>query len=84
MAGLHRSAVAVIPWQNHNGAKVLCDDGSLWEVRFTEDGGASWTDLKSPLPGSTAAAAWIPERARADSQNAAAPAEPIEAKRVPK
>lgn len=69
MAGLHRSPVTAIPWENQKGATVLCDDGSLWELQFT-DSSPTWTDLKAPLPGSTAAYGWTPERPRTDSPGA--------------
>jgi hypothetical protein len=81
MAGMHRSPVAVIPWPNEKGAKVFCDDGSLWDVEFTDEG-ATWTGLRSPLPGSTEASHWTPEKPRTGGAAVTAP-ERTDAQRPP-
>ena len=61
MAGVFRVPVAVIPFEHHDGATVLCDDGSVWELSLGQHG-ARWSDTKSPLPGSAVACGWSPEQ----------------------
>jgi hypothetical protein len=61
MAGNTRVPVVAIPFENNRGATVLCDDGSVWDLLYSQDGNIAWSDLKSPLPGSAAARGWAPE-----------------------
>jgi hypothetical protein len=63
MAGTIRVPVVAIPFENNQGATVLCDDGSVWEILYSADGGIAWNELKNPLPGSAAAQGWTPEKA---------------------
>ena len=67
MAGNTRSPVIAIPFENNKGATVLCDDGSVWDLLFSQDGNIAWSDLKNPLPGSAAARGWKPETAVAEA-----------------
>lgn len=65
-----RMPVAAIPFANNRGATVLCNDGSVWDLLYSDDGGVAWHDLKNPLPGSAAAQGWAQER---DAHPAAQP-----------
>jgi hypothetical protein len=68
MTGNTRVPVAVIPFENNRGATVLCNDGSVWDLLYSEDGNVAWSDLGNPLPGSAAAQGWTPEKAGRDAQ----------------
>jgi hypothetical protein len=68
MAGNVRVPVVAIPFENNRGATVLCDDGSVWDLLFSEDGNIAWNDLRNPLPGSAAAQGWTPEKALREVQ----------------
>ncbi|HEY2378801.1 MAG TPA: hypothetical protein VGH98_22660 [Gemmatimonadaceae bacterium] len=61
MAGNVRVPVVAIPFANNNGATVLCDDGSVWDLLYSDDGSIAWNDLRNPLPGSAAAQRRTPE-----------------------
>jgi hypothetical protein len=57
MPGTTRVPVVAIPFENNRGATVLCDDGSVWDLLYSQDGNIAWNDLRNPLPGSAAAQA---------------------------
>ena len=62
MTGSTRAPVVAIPFANSSGATVLCSDGSVWDLLYSDDGKVVWNDLGSPLPGSAAALASKPEK----------------------
>lgn len=66
MAGNHRVPVLALPFENNKGATVLCDDGSVWDLLYGDDGNITWNDLGNPLPGSAAAQGWTPAKATAN------------------
>ena len=68
MGGRTRVPVVAMPFENNRGATVLCDDGSVWDLIYSEDGNIAWNDLGNPLPGSAAAQGWTPEKAVHDGQ----------------
>ena len=61
MAGNVRVPIVAIPFENNRGATVLCDDGSVWDLLYSDDGNVEWLDLRNPLPGSAAAQGWMPK-----------------------
>lgn len=66
MAGNHRVPVLALPFENNKGATVLCDDGSVWDLLYSQDGNIAWNDLGNPLPGSAAAQGWTPGKTAAN------------------
>lgn len=62
MAENARVPIVAIPFANNRGATVLCDDGSVWDLLYSEDGNIAWNDLRNPLPGSAAAHGWRPTK----------------------
>jgi hypothetical protein len=72
MAGNIRVPVAAIPFENNRGATVLCDDGSVWDLIYSDDGNVAWSDLRNPLPGSAAAKGWKPETSVREAQDSGA------------
>jgi len=50
MAGNYRVPVLALPFENNKGATVICDDGSVWDLLFSQDGNVAWNDLRNPLP----------------------------------
>ena len=62
MTGITRMPVVAIPFANNAGATVLCSDGSVWDLLYSDDGNVAWNDLGNPLPGSAAALARTPEK----------------------
>jgi hypothetical protein len=62
MTGTTRVPVAAIPFENNRGATVLCNDGSVWDLLYSDDGNVAWYDLRNPLPGSAAARVLTPEK----------------------
>jgi len=66
MAGNYRVPVLALPFENNKGATVICDDGSVWDLLFSQDGNVAWNDLRNPLPGSAAAQGWTPGKTAAN------------------
>ena len=62
-----RAPVVAIPFANNSGATVLCTDGSVWDLLYSDDGKVAWNDLGNPLPGSAAALGSTPEKGLAAS-----------------
>jgi hypothetical protein len=69
MAGNTRAPVVAIPFENNRGATVLCDDGSVWDLLFSQDGNVAWNDLRNPLPGSAAALGWNPDKTVSEARS---------------
>lgn len=61
MTGNSRRPVVAIPFANNKGATILCSDGSVWDLLYSDDGNVAWNDLGNPLPGSAAALGWKTE-----------------------
>ena len=40
----------VEPFENNRGATVLCNDGTVWDLLYSDDGNVAWHDLRNPLP----------------------------------
>ena len=68
MSGNTRMPVVAMPYENNRGATALCNDGSVWDLLFSDDGKVAWSDLRNPLPGSAAAQGWKPEKADREVQ----------------
>jgi hypothetical protein len=69
MAGNIRVPVVALPYENNKGATVLCDDGTVWDLLYSQDGSIAWIDLKNPLPGSAAAQGWMPGKVDREVQS---------------